>query len=190
MEKYKVGVIGGTGMVGQRFVTLMENHPWFQLTAIAASPRSAGKTYEEAVAHRWAMKTPIPAEAKDIVVMDAAADVEKIAGDGLVLLLQFLTDGSNPMNRLADAVMDVPIRDALGQFCQLLCPLALQLRGHAVLCDPVQQPFNVGGGPGVASTFVAVVMFRAAALRCGNLTGIMQRNTATLLIRHLLMLLG
>ena len=80
MKKYKVGIIGGTGMVGQRFVTLMENHPWFQLTAIAASPRSAGQRYEDAVANRWAMKTPIPAEAKDIVVMDAAADVEKIAG--------------------------------------------------------------------------------------------------------------
>ena len=80
MEKYKVGIIGGTGMVGQRFVTLMENHPWFQLTAIAASPRSAGKRYEEAVANRWAMTTPIPAEAKDLVVLDATADIEKIAG--------------------------------------------------------------------------------------------------------------
>ena len=80
MEKYKVGVIGGTGMVGQRFVTLMENHPWFQLTAIAASPRSAGKTYEEAVAHRWAMKTPIPQQAKSMVVLDAQADINKIAG--------------------------------------------------------------------------------------------------------------
>ena len=67
MKQYKVGIIGGTGMVGQRFVTLMENHPWFQLTAIAASPRSAGKRYGDAVANRWAMKTPIPAEAKDIV---------------------------------------------------------------------------------------------------------------------------
>ena len=80
MEKYKVGVIGGTGMVGQRFVTLMENHPWFQLTAIAASPRSAGKTYEEAVAHRWAMKTSIPQQAKSMVVLDAQADIDKIAG--------------------------------------------------------------------------------------------------------------
>ncbi len=80
MKKYKVGIIGGTGMVGQRFVTLMENHPWFPLTAIAASPRSAGKRYEEAVAGRWAMKTPIPAQAKDMVVMDAQADMEKIAG--------------------------------------------------------------------------------------------------------------
>ncbi len=79
MEKYKVGIIGGTGMVGQRFVTLMENHPWFQLTVIAASPRSAGMTYEEAVSKRWAMKTPIPEEAKGLIVMDAQADIEKIA---------------------------------------------------------------------------------------------------------------
>ena len=79
-KKYKVGVIGGTGMVGQRFVTLMEHHPWFQLAVIAASSRSAGKTYEQAVAGRWAMKTPIPEEAKGLVVLDAQADVEKIAG--------------------------------------------------------------------------------------------------------------
>ena len=79
-KKYKVGIIGATGMVGQRFVTLMENHPWFQLTVLAASPRSAGRPYEQAVAGRWAMDTPIPAEAKELVVMDAQADVEKIAG--------------------------------------------------------------------------------------------------------------
>ena len=60
MEKYRVGVIGGTGMVGQRFVTLLENHPWFQLTAIAASSRSAGKTYEEAIGGRWALDVPMP----------------------------------------------------------------------------------------------------------------------------------
>ena len=58
MKKYKVGVVGCTGMVGQRFITLLENHPWFQLTAIAASARSAGKTYEEAVSKRWKMDTP------------------------------------------------------------------------------------------------------------------------------------
>ena len=80
MEKYRVGVIGGTGMVGQRFISLMENHPWFQLTAIAASSRSAGKTYEEAVGSRWAMAGEIPAEARGIVVQDAEADAEKIAG--------------------------------------------------------------------------------------------------------------
>ena len=79
MREYKVGIIGGTGMVGQRFITLMENHPWFHLTAIAASGRSAGKPYEEAVQNRWAMTTPIPEEAKKIIVMDAEADAEKLA---------------------------------------------------------------------------------------------------------------
>ena len=80
MKKYRVGVIGGTGMVGQRFVSLMEHHPWFQLTVIAASSRSAGKTYEEAVGSRWAIGGEIPAEAKNLVVLDANADAEKIAG--------------------------------------------------------------------------------------------------------------
>ena len=80
MEKYKVGVIGATGMVGQRFVTLLENHPWFQLTTVAASPRSAGKRYEEAVADRWAMDAPLPEEAKHLVVLDAEADAEALAG--------------------------------------------------------------------------------------------------------------
>ena len=79
MEKFKVGVIGGTGMVGQRFVTLIAGHPWFQLTVIAASARSAGKTYEQAVGSRWAMDVPIPDEARDLVVMSAEDDVEKIA---------------------------------------------------------------------------------------------------------------
>lgn len=79
MKKYAVGVVGATGMVGQRFVTLLERHPWFQLTVVAASARSAGKPYEEAVGHRWAMPTPMPEEAKSLVVMDAQADKEKIA---------------------------------------------------------------------------------------------------------------
>ena len=57
MKQYKVGVVGATGMVGQRFITLLENHPWFKLTALAASARSAGKTYEDAVGSRWLMKT-------------------------------------------------------------------------------------------------------------------------------------
>ena len=58
MEKYRVGIIGATGMVGQRFVSLLENHPWFEITALAASGRSAGKPYEEAVAGRWAFSWP------------------------------------------------------------------------------------------------------------------------------------
>ena len=58
-EKLRVGILGGTGMVGQRFISLLENHPWFEVVTIAASPRSAGKTYEEAVGGRWKMTTPM-----------------------------------------------------------------------------------------------------------------------------------
>ena len=79
MKQYKVGIIGGTGMVGQRFITLMENHPWFQLTAIAASGRSAGKPYAQAVEGRWALDVPMPEEAKDLVVLDAEKDAEQLA---------------------------------------------------------------------------------------------------------------
>ncbi len=79
MKEYKVGVVGATGMVGQRFMTLLENHPWFRLKALAASARSAGKPYKEAVADRWAMRTPIPKAMEDMIVLDAEADVEKIA---------------------------------------------------------------------------------------------------------------
>ena len=79
MKQYRVGIIGATGMVGQRFVTLMAGHPWFRLTALAASGRSAGKTYEEALAGRWAMTQPLPEEARDLVVLDAQADAEKLA---------------------------------------------------------------------------------------------------------------
>ncbi len=79
MKKYKVGIIGATGMVGQRFVCLNSNHPWFELTALAASSRSAGKTYKEAIGARWAMEDPMPENAASMVVMDAEADAEKIA---------------------------------------------------------------------------------------------------------------
>ena len=79
MKNYKVGIIGATGMVGQRFALLLENHPWFTVTALAASPRSAGKTYAEAVGSRWLLDKPMPEKMKDIVVMDATADIEKIA---------------------------------------------------------------------------------------------------------------
>ena len=79
MKQYNVAVIGATGMVGQRFVSLLENHPWFHVTALAASANSAGKTYEQAVGHRWMMHTPIPENVKNIVVQDAVADAEAIA---------------------------------------------------------------------------------------------------------------
>ena len=78
MKTYNVGIIGATGMVGQRFATLLENHPWFTVTALAASSRSAGKPYKELVEKRWAMKTPVPASMADMVLFDATADIEKI----------------------------------------------------------------------------------------------------------------
>ena len=71
MKKYQVGVIGATGMVGQRFVTLLENHPWFTPVALLSSARSAGKRYEDAVGAKWAMTSPIPEYAKDMTVLDA-----------------------------------------------------------------------------------------------------------------------
>ena len=79
MKKYKVGIIGATGMVGQRFATLLENHPWFEVAALAASARSAGKTYREAVGGHWLMTTPMPASLADMVVYNASQDVEKVA---------------------------------------------------------------------------------------------------------------
>ncbi len=79
-EKYRAGVIGATGMVGQRFVSLIAGHPWFDLSVVAASSRSAGKTYAEAVDNRWVLQTPIPENAKNLIVLDAQEDAAKIAG--------------------------------------------------------------------------------------------------------------
>lgn len=78
MEKYKVGIVGATGMVGQRFITLLSEHPWFEITCLAASGRSAGRTYREAVGTRWAFDWDIPANVADMVVEDAA-DVNRVA---------------------------------------------------------------------------------------------------------------
>ena len=79
MKQFNVGIIGATGMVGQRFATLLENHPWFNVKVLAASPRSAGKTYEEVAGERWKMAVPMPEAMKDMILMDATADIEKIA---------------------------------------------------------------------------------------------------------------
>ena len=77
-QKLRVGIVGATGMVGQRFISLLENHPWFEVVTLAASPRSAGKTYEEAVGGRWKMDTPMPEAVKKLVVMNVN-DVEHVA---------------------------------------------------------------------------------------------------------------
>lgn len=79
-QKLKVGILGGTGMVGQRFISLLEKHPWFEVTTIAASPRSEGKTYEEAVGGRWKMLTPMPEAVKKLVVMNVN-EVDKVASE-------------------------------------------------------------------------------------------------------------
>lgn len=79
MKKFNVGIIGATGMVGQRFMTILDNHPWFNVTVLAASPRSAGKRYEEAVGSKWCMDVDIPEKMKDIIVKNATDDIQEIA---------------------------------------------------------------------------------------------------------------
>ena len=79
-NKLRVGILGATGMVGQRFIALLENHPWFEVVTVAASPRSAGKTYEEAVGDRWKMTTPMPEAVKKLIVMNVN-EVEKVAAE-------------------------------------------------------------------------------------------------------------
>ena len=78
MKTYKVGIIGATGMVGQRFITLLKDHPWFKITLLAASSRSAGKTYEEAVGDRWFMTEEMPELVKQMIVYDATNDIDEI----------------------------------------------------------------------------------------------------------------
>lgn len=80
MSKLRVGILGGTGMVGQRFIALLENHPWFEVVSVAASPRSAGKTYEEAVGDRWKMSTPMPEAVKKLVVKNVN-EVEEVSNE-------------------------------------------------------------------------------------------------------------
>ena len=77
-EKLRVGILGGTGMVGQRFITLLENHPWFEVVLVAASGRSAGKLYEEAVDGRWKMTAPMPEFVKKMTVYDMDKDFDEI----------------------------------------------------------------------------------------------------------------
>ena len=77
-QKLKAGVLGATGMVGQRFISLLEDHPWFEVVTVAASPRSAGKTYEEAVGGRWKMTTPMPEAVKKLIVHNVN-EVEEVA---------------------------------------------------------------------------------------------------------------
>lgn len=81
MKKYKVGIIGATGMVGQRFALLLADHPWYDVTVLAASSRSAGQSYKEALGDRWCMAEPTPEKYLDMTVLDAEKDIEKIASE-------------------------------------------------------------------------------------------------------------
>ncbi len=78
-KEYRVGILGATGMVGQRFVHLLHNHPWFKIVCVAASARSSGKSYEKSVENRWTMPVAIPNDVASLTVMDAKEDADKIA---------------------------------------------------------------------------------------------------------------
>ena len=106
MKKYNVGIIGATGMVGQRFALLLHDHPWFNVTALAASSSSAGKTYEEAIGNRWAMKAPIPENLKDMVVFDAEAALKAatLAVIGLTSAWKYKLQESDRKEIVAEAV--------------------------------------------------------------------------------------
>ncbi len=108
-NKLKVGIVGGTGMVGQRFVTLLDGHPYFEVTAIAASKNSAGRTYEEAVANRWKMSTPIPEVIKKVVVKDAANVEEVAAGVDFIFCAVDMKKDEIKALEEAYAKADVPV---------------------------------------------------------------------------------
>lgn len=117
MKNYRVAVLGATGMVGQRFVALLANHPWFSLTCVAASQQSAGKNYRKAVEHRWALDSPIPNCAENMILLDASEDVERIAGS-----VDFVFS--------ALAMPKEDIRKLEERYAQLECPVVSNNSAH------------------------------------------------------------
>ena len=113
MKKYKVGIIGATGMVGQRFLLLVSGHPWFELTALAASAHSAGKPYRDAVAAKWHMPQPIPPVAADMTVFDAVADAER-----LTAMVDFVFCGKDEIRELEE------------RYARLECPVVSNNSAH------------------------------------------------------------
>ena len=103
MEKFRVGIIGATGMVGQRFILLTANHPWFTPVVLAASAHSAGKTYAQAIGDKWHMAEPIPESVKSMVVMDAEADAEEIVAAATETAAAVVTGCVSRASRDADA---------------------------------------------------------------------------------------
>jgi aspartate-semialdehyde dehydrogenase len=102
MNKYRVGIVGATGMVGQRFVSLLAEHPWFDVAVVAASARSAGKTYRDAVANRWSLSLPIPSQIGDMTVLDAA-DIKAVT-DGVDFVFCAVDMGKAETAALEDAI--------------------------------------------------------------------------------------
>ena len=108
-EKLKVGILGGTGMVGQRFISLLENHPWFEVTTIAASPRSAGKKYSEAVGKKWAMEVEIPEQLVEHELEHIMQDMEyRLMYQGLRL-----EDYANYLNTTVEKIKEERRKDAV-----------------------------------------------------------------------------
>ncbi|MDR1692424.1 MAG: aspartate-semialdehyde dehydrogenase, partial [Oscillospiraceae bacterium] len=122
MKQFNVGVLGATGMVGQRFVSLLANHPWFRVGAVAASPSSAGKTYGEAVGGRWAMEDPIPAEISAMTVLDASIDRQKIA-ESVDFVFSAMAMPKNETRQLEDS------------YAQLECPVISNDSAHRFTPD-------------------------------------------------------
>lgn len=122
MKTYRVGVLGATGMVGQRFLTLLEQHPWFKVTVLAASSRSAGKTYREAVGEKWAMPSEIPMKYGDMIVKDLSADKKKI-----VSMVDFVFCAVNMEKSEIRAIED--------SYAQLECPVVSNNSAHRFTSD-------------------------------------------------------
>ncbi len=122
MNKFKVGIVGATGMVGQRFITLMDGHPWFETVVLAASSRTAGKPYGEVISGRWKMDVPVPQWAENMVIMNADADAEKIAG-----MVDFIFCAVD-MNK--DEIRALETR-----YAQLECPVVSNNSAHRGTAD-------------------------------------------------------
>ena len=122
MNKYNIGILGATGTVGQKFITLLENHPWFEIKILAASKNSAGKTFEESVKKRWIMNSPIPEKCKNLIIMDAVKDAEKIASEVDFVFCALSMDKSE-------------IKTLEETYAKLECPVISNNSANRMACD-------------------------------------------------------
>ncbi len=122
MKKYKVGILGATGTVGQKFITLLENHPWFDICIVAASKKSAGKSFKEAVQDRWIMKNEIPHKIQSMIIMDALSDSEKIA-NSVDFVFCALSMDKNELKKLEE------------KYAKLECPVVSNNSANRMVSD-------------------------------------------------------